>query len=188
MYTMATQTNSNGSVTSTSTKNKGGTIKSNGSTPAGSFQNKPTAGGNLGFGGSVVHDGDYASVSNAGAAFAFNNQRPVAKKTSSTIAGISNTVLRSGAGVPGQIRAVNKLESINSRLFTTAIRANKYNAFTNAFDGGFPATSTDDLVSNVYGTGVVVDVAATPSLAVPGKIVFANGKIGVYKNYSSKST
>lgn len=185
---MATAINSGGASTSTSTKNKGGTIKSNGSAPAGSFQNKSTAGGNLGFGGSVVYDGLDADKTNSAAAFAFSNQRPVAKKTSSTIAGISNTVLISGAGVPGQIRAVNKIQSLKTRKFTTAIRANKYNAFTNAFDGGFPATSTDDLVSDVYGTGVVVDVAATPSLAVPGKIVFANGKIGVYKNYSSKST
>ena len=184
---MATAINTGSASTSTSTKNKGGTIKSNGSTPAGSFQNKSPAGGNLGFGGSVVYDGLDADKTNSAAAFAFSNQRPVAKKTSSTIAGISNTVLISGAGVPGQIRAVNKVESINSRLFTTAIRGNNYNSFNNTFDSGFPETLTDNLVSDVYGSGVVVDVAATPSRLVPGKIVFANGKIGVYKNYSSKS-
>lgn len=116
--------------------------------------------------GSTVIDGDYTDEALSASTIAYNNQRPVGMRVSSTISGQSNTVLLSGADLPGQIRGINKRESFRVVKTATGIRSNKYNRYTNTWDSGYPVSGTES-----PGT----DTAATPTRAVPGQLTYKGG-------------
>ena len=100
-------------------------------------------------------------------------------RSTSTIGGLSNAVLLSGASVPSLMRSIHKLEVLRTRRFTTAIRANKYNRFTGQFEAGYPVVAVDSLAS---------DSAATPTRGVPGQIVYKLGQpVPFTQNYQSES-
>jgi hypothetical protein len=179
------------SVTTTSTKNAGGSVVRAKDT---SLVNGVAIGGsNLGFSGSrVLVTKDVAKAVSA-ALIAYNTRQPVGMKVSSTIGGQANTVLRSGADIPSQIRGINKLESVLTRRELTAIRAGKFNFYTGKWDAGYPVvtndtgtTATDGVLvdaSNVY-----KDKAATPTRAVPGRLTFkGSSKNAVTVNYEAKN-
>lgn len=90
-------------------------------------------------------DGDDTNKALAGGTFAYDasGAEIVAKKVSSTLSGVSNDVLLSGAAQPGQRRAVNKIEGLTTSKVTTAIRAGEYNVTTGEFSGGYPQSSVD---------------------------------------------
>lgn len=161
-----------------STNNDRGTIKGNGTVAGTKFEAVNTTTPVTGIFGSKVVDGSTADKAVSAGTFSYNNDRPVAKKTTTSLAGVSNTVLRSGALVPGQIRKVNKIESVTTRKEITGIRADKYNLVTNTWSAGYPAVVTDSL-----GT----DEAASPTDAVPGTLVYSMGKNTVSQNYSKKT-
>ena len=179
---MATlQIDGSSAVTTNSTNNNGGSMLANGTVSSNVVTSISTAfvHGNV-FASTVLDNGHADEALDAGT-FAYNNQRPVAKRTTSTISGVSNTVLRSGAGQPADIRSIHKVETVRTRRFCTAIRANKYNRFTNTFDGGFPVVATDDMDQ-------ATDVASNPTRDVPGHLTFKGGQpLPVSVNYKPKT-
>lgn len=116
---------------------------------------------------STVLDNSWADEALAAGTFAYNNTRPVAMRYSTTISGVTNTILRSAADDPTRMRSIHKLETLRTRRFTTAIRSNKYNRYTGAFDGGFPVVATDSLST---------DTAATPTRSSPGQLTYKLGQ------------
>jgi hypothetical protein len=122
---------------------------------------------NTGVFASTVLDNGSADEALSAGTFAYNNTRPVAKRSTTTLSGVSNTVLRSGADQPGLIRSIHKLEVLRTRRLTTALRANKYNRSTGAWDSGYPVVAVDTL-----GT----DTAATPTRSAPGQLTYKLGQ------------
>ncbi len=129
--------------------------------------------------GSVVLDNSWANKAVNDGTFAHNTQRPIAKKVTITLGGVANTVLRSGAARPELVKSINKLETLRTRRFTTAIRENKYNRYTGQFDAGYPVVAVDSLAT---------DNAANPSRTLPGQLVFKTGaKVPVSSDYKPKT-
>lgn len=129
---------------------------------------------------STVVDNSSADKAISGGTFAHNHTRPISALVTTELAGLSNTSIRSPGNDGDTIRSINKLETLRTRKFTTAIRANKYNRVTGQFDEGYPAVSVDSL-----GT----DVAATPSISVPGKITYLRGGKTPYNDsYKAKTS
>lgn len=129
--------------------------------------------------GSVVVDNSSANKALNDGVFANNTQRPIAKKVTIQLGGVANNVLRSGAARPELVKSINKLETLRTRRFTTAIRENKYNRFTGRFDAGYPVVAVDSLGA---------DNAANPSRTLPGQLVFKIGaKVPVSSDYKPKT-
>lgn len=176
---MATvQTDGTSAVTSTSTDNNGGTIKANG-TMSGTFEASSVVQEQTGVFASTVVDNNDADKALSAGTFAYNNNSPVAKKVTTSLSGVSNTYLRSGAGNPGGLRSIHKIESIKTRKLTTAIRTNKFNEYSGEFESGYPQSSTDS-----FGT----DDAANPTKSVPGELTYKIGKkVPVQADYEAKT-
>jgi hypothetical protein len=172
---MSTQQVDGSAVTSTSTNNNGGSVVNGGTT---------TVLNNVSLGsayvmGTLPIDGTDTNKSVSGGDFAYDNARPVAKRYTTALAGVSNTALLSGAAVPGQIRSIHKLEVLTTRRLTTAIRANKYNRYTGAWDNGYPVVAVDSLAT---------DYAATPSRSAPGQLTYKLGQpVPVSVDYAAKT-
>lgn len=161
-----------------STRNDRGVMKSNNITSGAELTSVKTTTPVTGVFGSTVVNGSVTDPALTSGTFSFNNNRPVAKKTTTSLAGVSNVVLRSGALVPSQIRTVNKIENVRTRREVTAIRAGKYNLITNTWESGYPVVAVDSLGA---------DAAASPTASVPGTLVYSMGKNPVVKDYSSKT-
>lgn len=127
---------------------------------------------------STVVDNSWADEAVSAGTFAYNNNKPVAKRYSSTLSGVSNTVLRSGADQPGLIRSIAKLEVLRTNRVTSAIRANKWNRYTGQFDAGYPVVAVDSLAT---------DTAATPTRAVPGQLTYKLGGVVPVTNNDYKA-
>lgn len=158
----------------------GGAVARGGSVTSGLLDNVGVARYNTEVFASTVLDNDHANkVLNSGT-FAYNDQSPVAKRLTTKLAGgVSNTTLLSGAAVPQNVRSIHKLETLRTQRITTAIRANKYNRYTGAWDAGFPANAVDSLNT---------DEAATPSRSVPGQLTYkTSAPLAVNDNYKAKN-
>ena len=120
---------------------------------------------------------DYAMKALSAGTFAYNNNRPTGMKVSSTISGVSNTFLLKASNRPELTRSIAKQEALRTRKLTTALRANQFNRVTGDWDGGYPAVQTDAVqqADNNNATSPAVDIAATPTRAVPGRIVYLYG-------------
>jgi hypothetical protein len=171
------------SVTNQSTNNNGGSVVNGGSTTM--LDSVDLGYSDVGVFGSSVVDGTDTDKALSAGTFSFSNQRPVAKRVSSSLSGVSNTVLRSGASQPGLIRSIHKLEVLRTRRLTTAIRAGKWNIFKGAFlnnqdqTADNPTVATDSLAS---------DNAATPTRDVPGELVYkTSAPVPVQDNYKAKT-
>jgi hypothetical protein len=160
-----TQTDGTSPVTSNSTDNNGGTIKANGSV-GGTFQSSQITQPKSGVFGSTVIDNDAADKALDSGTFAYDNERPIAKKTTVSLAEKANDFLLSGAAVPGLRNSIHKINSVRTRKLTTAIRNNKWNEYSGEFDAGFPEVSED-----VFAT----DNAANPTKEKPGEFVYRDG-------------
>ena len=178
--TVAPTTTSGPAPSSSLPKNDGGTIKSGGAIISNRFEaaNKVYDNEREVF-ASVVVDNDSADKAVSGGVFANKTQKPIAKKVTTTLGGVSNIVLRSGAARPELVKSVNKLETLRTRRFTTAIRENKYNRYTGEFDAGHPVVAVDELAT---------DNAANPTRSNPGQIVYKIGaKVPVSSDYKPKT-
>lgn len=171
------------SVTTSSTSNNGGsTIKAGTSTV---LNNVNLGYYNSGVFGSSVADGTDTDKALSAGTFSHNNQRPIAKRVTEELSGVANTTLQSGAGQPGLIRSIHKLEVLRTRRLTTAIREGKWNIFKGAFLNNQtqavdnPVVATDSLAT---------DSAATPSRSIPGKLVYKTGApVPVQDDYKAKT-
>lgn len=128
---------------------------------------------------STVLDNNHANKAISAGTFAYNNKKPVAKRVSTTISGVSNNVLRSGAAEPTLVQSVHKIqvqgmgysEGVRTLKQTTAIRDGYFNIYTGKFDPGYPASSVDTLsLAPTY-----QDVAANPTRVVPGALTYKGG-------------
>lgn len=188
---MATkQANGSSDVTSTSTRNNSGTIKANGSVVSGVVASQNTVLQDVGVFGSTVVDNNSADKALSAGVFAYDNESPVAKKVTTSLAGVSNTVLRSGASDPSNIRSIHKLEVVRTRRQTSAIRAGKFNEFTGKFDAGFPVNEVDDFYDIATNTlsETSTDNAAAPTRQVPGELTYLVGVTPVNADYPEKTS
>ncbi len=104
----------------------------------------------------------------------------VMRKVTTTLAGQSNTVLRSGASDFGVRRSIHKLEHMRTNRVATAIRAGYWNIYSGTFSTA--PTVADD--ASTMGT----DNAAAPTLAIPGELVYRTGKpLPEQDDYSAKT-
>lgn len=135
--------------------------------------------------GSVVVDGtDTNKALNAGT-FAYNDQKPVAKRLTTKLATVNNSTLLSGALVPSQIKSVNSINSVITNKFTTAVRA----GYFNVYNGKFVDTDTGGAYTVPSATDTFpTDNAANVSRLSPGSLTFRTGaKRPVAANYSTKT-
>lgn len=158
----------------------GGAVTKGGTVASSLLDNVEVSRYDAGVFGSTVLDNDWANEALSAGTFAYNNQTPVAKRITDTLAGsVSNTTLLSGAAVPSNVRSIHKLETLRTQRITTAIRANKYNRFTGAWDAGYPANAVDSLPT---------DNAANPTRSAPGQLTYKEGAlIPVNDDYKAKN-
>lgn len=138
---------------------------------------------------STVLDNSVADKAVSAGTFAFNNQAPISKKVTTSLAGVSNTVLRSAASQPGLIRGIHRQEKVRTRRLTTAIRAGHWNIFSGTFSTT-PTTAVDLFWDNAGNTtsATSTDQAASPTRAAPGELVYKTGKLApVLDDYDSKT-
>lgn len=183
---MATvQIDGTSAVTAQSTRNKGGALIQSGSNAAG-LVDKVNLGShyNLGAFGSTPVDGTNTNEANSSGTYAYNNTRPIAKRYTTTLSGVSNNVLESGAARPDLRRKVNKTEGATSLLQTTAVRNGKFSIYSGKFiNNQTGALEKPTVQSDSFGT----DDAATPTASVPGELTYLVGKTPVNDNYKAKT-
>jgi hypothetical protein len=167
-------------VKSSGAVNNRGTVARGGSVASGKLTNVSVSRYNTGVFASTVLDNGFADKALSSGTFAYNDKNGVAIRATSDLAGVSNTSLLTGANVPGITRSIHKLETLRTRRFTTAIRANKYNRYTGTFDSGYPVVATDTLAT---------DNAASPTRSAPGQLTYRTGaKVPVMNNdYKAKT-
>ena len=190
---MATvQINGSSAVTATSTRNNHGSAINVGSSVLLSNQALGRAQSSV-FGSTVVSNAtnDYANPVLDAGTFAFNNNRPVAMKVTSTLAGsVSNTFLQSGASDLGSRRSIHRQEKVRTTRTSTAIRAGSWNIYTGRFTST-PTTAVDAFYSISGGTtsATSTDEAANPSRSVPGELTYKLGQpVPVSVDYSAKNS
>ena len=160
-YTVPPNTKSSGSV------NNRGVVARGGSVASGKLTNVGVSRYNTTVFASTVLDNSWADKAVTAGTFAYGDRDGVAMRSTASLGGVSNTALLSGANVPSLTRGIHKLETLRTRRFTTAIRANKYNRYTGQFEAGYPVVAVDSLAT---------DTAATPSRAVPGQLTYKLGQ------------
>jgi len=142
--------------------------------------------------GSTVLDGDNTDKALPGGVFGYDNEQPVAKRISTSLANVNNDVLQSGASQPQLTKSIHKIEKINTRKLTTAIRNNKWNEYSGNFDVGYPEVS-EDVFYKISTNGIVIDNdpiddAANPTRLIPGELTYkSNSPDPVNDNYSKKT-
>lgn len=156
----------------TTAKNNSGTIRANGTVNSGVVNSVKTVRPVVStFASTPIEDSvtvkDYAGKAVTGGTFAHDHTKPIGHLITDEIAGVSTNVIKSPGNNNDVIRSINKLETLRSRRFTTAVRANKYNRVTDSWDSGYPVVAVDSLGS---------DVAATPTLSAPGQLTYMSGK------------
>lgn len=166
----------------TAARNNRGTIKANGTSASSLVNNVSTRAPAVSTFASTPIDNsvtvkDYAAKAVSGGTFAHNHTKPISSLITTELAGLTNNSILSPGNDGDVIRSINKLETLRSRRFTTAIRSNKYNRVTNTFDNGFPVVDTDTLLT---------DNAATPTRSSPGQLIYRTGgpkpKLDDYKS------
>lgn len=122
---------------------------------------------------------DYAGKAKSAGVFAHNHVKPISSLITTELAGLSDTSILTPGNDGDIIRSINKLETLRSRRFTTAIRENKYNRFTNEFDSGYPVVAVDSLAT---------DEAASPTANIPGELTYMRGSKTPYNDNYAKKT
>lgn len=127
--------------------------------------------------GSKVVDGATTDKANSAGVFAYSTQKPMGARLPVVIGASSSNVLLGLANVPSQIRSIHKIESRRVVRKATAMRAGNFNMVTGKFTVN-PTSTTDSFGS---------DVAASPTRAVPGKLVYGLGQGVVRADYKAKT-
>lgn len=190
---MATQQINGSPVTSKSTKNYGGVVKTNGASSA-PVSTENVVLDNVNVFGSVVVDGSEADKALLSGTFAFNNSHPIAMKVSQELSGVPNDFLLSGANNVKDIKSIQYqqvkdgstlTDGVRTRKTTKAIREGKWDIYTGKFDAGYPEVAVDafDGIDGVSG-----DEAAKVNRLSPGTLVYKLSKgIPVSEAYDKKT-
>lgn len=136
------------SVTQTSTKNNGGAGLNLGS--SNNLYNS-SSGQNIDRIGSIVANTSEVDPALINGVFAFNNDRPVAKKITDSLANVDNDYLVSGAAEPNLIRSINSIEEVRTRQYTSSVRNKTYDYINNIFESGYPIVQVDNLGNDYSG-------------------------------------
>jgi hypothetical protein len=137
--------------------------------------------GSLGLGlaatrtGSVVVDGADTDEAVSAGTFAYNNDRPVAKRVTDSLSGVSNNFLLSGAGRPDLIQSVHKIEGIRTRRVATAVRAGYWNIYSGTWSTN-PTNANDSFTGS---DSTANDYAARVSRSFPGNLTYKLGNPAV---------
>lgn len=163
-------------VSSNSVRNNGGVAKKVGVSSV--LNNVNVTNPSVGVFGSTVLDNSYSDKALNGGVFAYNNQRPVAKRLTTALATVDKPVLQSGALVPANLRMLHKRESYKVNKITTAIRAGYWNIYSGEW--------TTNPTSTTENPGV--DNAASPTRTKPGELVYKTGaRLPVRDDYKAKT-
>jgi hypothetical protein len=177
---MATLQVGGSAVTNTSTKNNIGTIRHGGVIGSTLFTSHALGDNGKAYtsGVKMTNGSGLAKALEAGTFAYMAAANYVIRKVTSTLSGVANSVLLSGASDYGQRNAIHKSESAR----TTFLSALSWSANP----GGLPTytfTKSDQF------TGFGNDDAARPSLAVPGElIILPGGKTPDMVNYKAKTS
>lgn len=171
-YSVPPNTKNSGSI------NNRGTVTRGGSVASGKLNNVSVSRFYTSIFNSTPIDNSWADEANAAGTFAYNNTRPIAQRYTTSISGVSNSILLSGADVPSLVRGIARSEKIRTRRTTTAIRAGYFNIYTGLFTTP-PTAAVDDWwsISGNTTSATSTDVAATPTRAIPGRLVYKTGKL-----------
>jgi len=160
-------------------KNDNGTIRANGTVSSNTVTSVSTRAPQVGVFGSTVVNNGWADPAVGGGTFAHNHTKPISALVTTELAGLTDDAILSPAN-NGTIRSINKFETNEDYLFTTALRANKYNRVTDAWDAGYPSGVTISFSS---------DDAANPTQSVPGELTYLRGGVVPYNdNYKAKTS
>lgn len=133
--------------------------------------------------GSTVLDNSYADKAVNAGTFKYDNLRPIAPRLTTVLAGVSNTILRSGADEPRLLRSIPKQEKQRTTLVTTAIRAGAWNMYSGVYS---PALS--GVLDKSFGDSLYNDKAAAPTRSAPGRLSYKGGALNpTTANYASKT-
>lgn len=154
------QANGVSEVTATSTNNNGGSMKANGT--ASVLNSQSTSYDDVGVFGSVVADTDDTAKAVSAGDFSYDNEEPICKKITSSLAGVQTDVLATSSDFPNMIQdphkqlVVNELgitvEGVKTRRQTSAIREGKWNYYTGKFDTGYPTVAADGFFNIANGS------------------------------------
>lgn len=169
----------NGSaVTSTSTKNDRGVIRRGGNIASTRFTAKNVLGESdyVSSGVKLTTNSGLAKSVSAGTFAVLAVRKYIIRKVTTTLAGVANTVLQSGASDFGNRRAIHKTESART-TFLSAL------SWTADNDGMPTYAFTKSQKNTAFGN----DNAASPTLAVPGELVYIVGNTPVLDDYAAKT-
>lgn len=175
----------NGYGSFTQANNDNGTFKANGTSTAGVLESVKTPSPVVdAFGSKVVENTvttkDYAGKAVSAGTFANNNVKPISSLVTTELAGVANTSILTPGNDGDTVRSINKFETNESNLFTTALRQNKYNRVTGDWDAGYPSGVTISFSS---------DDAANPTSSVPGELTYMKGSVVPFNdNYKAKTS
>ncbi len=166
-------------VPASSTKNDSGKLTKAGTVASSRWSNQTNLdNAYLGLNPIQVNSGNgIAKIVSAGNFATMTKGRYIIRKVTSTIAGVANTTLLTGASDFGERQSINKIESVrNTFLHALTWTSDKDGQPTYSF------TKTDSL------DNFAQDDAARPSLAVPGELVYRTGSPSVtLADYSEKT-
>lgn len=171
--------------TFTQARNNKGTIRANGTVSSNVVTSVDTVRPVVAtFGSTVIENTvtqkDYAGKAISGGEFAHNHVKPISSLVTSELAGLPNNSIKTPGNDGDTIRSINKFETNEDYLLTTAIRANKYNRVTGAWDAGYPSGVT------IAFSG---DNAAAPTASVPGELTYRTGaRNPVNDTYQAKTS
>lgn len=177
-------------VTATSTKNNSGTIKANGFVSSGVVTNQNTVLQDVDVFGSTVIDNNTADKAIDAGTFAYDNESPISKKLTTSLAGVNTDALATSAGDPSNIRSIHRVEVVRTRRQTSAIRSGNFNIYTGKYDPGFPVNAVDDFydISTNTLSATSTDDAAAPTREVPGELTYLVGVTPVNADYPEKTS
>jgi len=113
----------------------------------------------------------------SGGTFAHNHVKPISAYITTERAGVSLEAVAGPAGSPNLIQSIHKLETVITNRTASAFRAG-FNFYTGQFSNA--------VVSN--GDNLGVDVAANPTRAIPGQLVYQiGGQVPASVNYKAKT-
>ncbi len=183
------------SVTATSTKNNSGAAKHIGSSSTVLVNRAVTRGPDHGAFASTVIDGDNTDEALSASTIAFNNQRPVGMRVSTTISGQSNTALQGAANVPAHEQSINRRQAYKYSKVATAYRNGYWDNFAGEFrlNGSYSRSGTTVTItapSHGLATGDTITVDYTSGNATDGRyeVTVTNANVFTVTDGSSGST
>lgn len=178
---MATEQQGGGTVTATSTKNNGGAgINLGNSSILDNRQSSNFFNNNAVFASTPLDDASADEARSAGV-FAFDNDRGVIRRVTTTLSNVANTVLESAAAQPQNVQSVHSTTGIVIDNLTSSIRDGHWNAFSGAFKS---ATTTGlAAIDDSFGA----DNEASVSRSSQGEFAYRLGSGIVQDQYDPKN-